>query len=241
MDLRLALMCGIDIPIPECQLVIHQPRIKEIAFIGEQDFFTGVQTLCIDKKIFVQDKALLESTNNFQIFMTIMSEKETVDKKETVQQVCALLFPEYKVMFTPRSMLLSGKGGMTTIDETNFEFIQEAIAQICCLRSGSSDQQQFNPANDKAAEIAKKLMRGRQIVAQQKGATNTSIFSQYLSTLTVGLHSMSLQDLMDLTMFQLYDLIERYMLYINWDMDIRSRLAGGKPDSQPDNWMKNIH
>ena len=138
-------------------------------------------------------------------------------------------------------MLLSGKGGMTTIDETNFEFIQEAISQICCLRSGPSDQQQFNPANDKAAEIAKKLMRGRQIVAQQKGGTNTSIFSQYLSTLTVGLHSMSLQDLRDLTMFQLYDLIERYMLYINWDMDIRSRLAGGKPDTRPDNWMKNIH
>jgi hypothetical protein len=31
-------------------------------------------------------------------------------------------------MFTPRSMLLSGKGGMTTIDETNFEFIQEAVS-----------------------------------------------------------------------------------------------------------------
>jgi len=42
-------------------------------------------------------------------------------------------------------------------------------------------------------------------------------------------------------MFQLYDLIERYNLYINWDLDIRSRLAGGKPDSRPDNWMKNIH
>ena len=46
---------------------------------------------------------------------------------------------------------------------------------------------------------------------------------------------------MDLTMFQLYDLVERYGLYVNWDIDIRSRLAGGKPDKQPDNWMKNIH
>jgi hypothetical protein len=52
---------------------------------------------------------------------------------------------------------------------------------------------------------------------------------------------MSLQDAMDLTMYQLYDLIERYMLYLSWDMDIRSRLAGAKPDSQPENWMKNIH
>ena len=241
MDLRLALMCGIDIPIPECQIVIHQPRIKEIAYIGEQDFFIGVQTLCIDKKTFIQDKALLESTNNFQIFMTIMSEKETADKKFAVQQVCTLLFPDSKVNFTPRSIILTTKNGMLTIDENNFEFLQSAITAICCLRSGPGDQQTFNPADEKAAEIARKIMRGRQIVAQQKGETNTSIFSQYLSTLTVGLNSMSLCDLMELTMYQLYDLLERYMLYVNWDMDIRSRLAGGKPDSKPDNWMKNIH
>ena len=234
-------MCGSDIPIPECQFVIHQPRIREIAYLGEQDFFTGVQTLCIDKKMMIQDKALLDTTNNFQIFMTIVSEKETVDKKEAVQQVCTLLFPDCKTIFTPRSMILQSKSGMITIDENNFEPMQQMVTQICCLRSGPGDQQSFNPANEKAAEIARKLMRGRQIVAEQKGETNTSIFSQYLSTLTVGLHSMSLQDLMDLTMFQLYDLIERYMLYINWDMDIRSRLAGGKPDSKPDNWMKNIH
>jgi hypothetical protein len=52
---------------------------------------------------------------------------------------------------------------------------------------------------------------------------------------------MSLKDCLNLTMYQLYDLVERYMLYVNWDIDLRSRLAGGKPDSKPDNWMKIIH
>jgi hypothetical protein len=42
---------------------------------------------------------------------------------------------------------------------------------------------------------------------------------------------MSLEDCMNLTMYQLYDLVERYMLYVNWDMDIRCRLAGGKPEN----------
>ena len=240
MDIRLALMCGIDIPVPECQITVHQPRIQEIALLGEKDFFIGVSTFCVNKNM-LQDKGLLGNTNNFQIFMTIMSEEETADKKLAVQQVATLFFPEYKINFTPRSIIFSGKGGMITVDENNFEPLQDALTAICCLRSGPGDQQSFNPANDKAAEIARKLMRGRQIVAEQKGETNTSIFSQYLSILTVGLQSMSLQDMMNLTIFQLYDLIERYMLYINWDMDIRSRLAGAKPDSKPDNWMKNIH
>ena len=241
MDIRLALMCGTDIPIPECQLTIHQPRIKEIALIGEADFFAGIQCLCLNKSMFVQDESLLETTNNFQIFMTVMSEKEAIDKKIAVQQVCTILFPTMKLNFTPRSMILMGDGHTITIDENNFEFLQSALSSICCLKTGPMDQQNFNPVNAEAKRIADKLMRGRQRVAAQKGESNTSLFTQYLSTLTVGLHSMSLADAMDLTMFQLYDLVERYMLYLNWDMDIRSRLAGAKPDSQPENWMKNIH
>ena len=241
MDTRLTLMCGTDYPVPECQLVIHQPRIKEISLIGESDFFSGIQCLCLNKSMFVKDESLLANTNNFQIFMTIMSEKEAADKKFAVQQVCTLLFPKHRVMFTPRSVLLSGEGSSVMIDENNFEFLQKALTDICCLKTGPMDQQSFNPANNKAREIAEKLMRGRQRVAAQKGENNISIFSQYLSILTVGLGSMSLQDAMDLTMFQLYDLVERYMLYINWDMDVRCRLAGGKPENQPDNWMKNIH
>ena len=241
MDIRLALMCGTDIPVPECQLVVHQPRIKEIALIGETDFFTGIQCLCLNKNILVQDESVLTNTNNFQIFMTIMSEKQTADKKMAVQSVFTILFPNYRVMFTPRSLILSKDGQTFQIDENNFEYLQSAISSICCLKNGPMDQQTFNPVDAKAKEIAEKLMRGRQRVAAQKGENNSSIFSQYLSTITVGLASMSLQNTMDLTIYQLYDLVERYMLYINWDIDIRSRLAGAKPETQPENWMKNIH
>lgn len=241
MDKRLALMCGTDIPVPECQIFIHQPTIKEIALIGESDFFSGIQCLCLNKSMFVKDERDLANITNFQIFMTIMSEKEAADKKFSVQQVCTLLFPKYKVSFTPRSIMIMGGEQPIMIDENNFEFLQAAITDICCLKTGPMDQQAFNPSDAKAREIAEKLMRGRSRVAAQKGETNVSIFSQYLSIITVGLNSMSLQNAMDLTMFQLYDLVERYMLYINWDMDIRSRLAGAKPENQPDNWMKNIH
>jgi alcohol dehydrogenase YqhD (iron-dependent ADH family) len=78
------------------------------------------------------------------------------------------------------------------IDESNFEFLQAALSNICCMKTGPMDQQSFNPANAQAREIAEKLMRGRQRVAAQKGETNVSVFSQYLSILTVGLHSMSM-------------------------------------------------
>lgn len=241
MDLRLALMAGIDIPVPECQAVLHQPTVKEIAYIGNEDFFIGVQTLCLYKSMFVEDKKVLAEINNFQIFMTVMNDKNCADKKQDVIQILTLLFPGGQFLFTPRSLIITGlPNGNVTIDESNFEQLQEVLRMIFCNTSGPMDQQAFNPADDKAREIAQKLMRGRQRVAAQKGESNTCVFTQYISILTVGLR-IPPKDLLNCTMYQLYDLMERYSLYTAWDIDIRVRLAGGKPDSQPDNWMKNIH
>ena len=242
MDYRAALICGIDLPIPECQLVAHQPSISEIAFIGEADFFIGVQALCIYKSIFIEDKTLSDDITNFQIFMTIMMDKRSKKQKNAVNMVLKLCFPEYKVLITPNSLIFNKEGQSGIIvDEKNFEPLQDILRKIFCMKDGPMDQQAFNPGNAKAQEIAKKLMRGRDRIAAERGGSNSSVFSQYISILTVGLSSMSMQDLIKLTMFQLYDLIDRYNLYVKWDLDIRARLAGAKPKEESDNWMKNIH
>ena len=231
MDLSLALATGIDIPIPECQLVVHQPTIKEIGAVGEKEFFTAIQCLCISNQM---DRTDLEGVSNFQIFMTIMSDKGSSDKKNMVINTLYLLFPKYHISITPRALLFNLENENIIIDENNFSSLQEVLRQISCLNGSKGDQ--FNPGNAAAAEIARKLERGRQRVAAQKqgAGNNASVFSQYLSILSVGLH-MSLQDLSNLTVYQFYDLIDRYTLYINWDLDLRQRLAGGTPDSKPDN------
>ena len=238
-DYRLALMTGIDIPIPKLQVTIHQPTIKEISMIGEQDFFIGIQMLCIDKKIYIEDENLLADTTNFQIFTAMLNEQQMADKKQAVQQVLTLLFPQTKIIFTPRSILLNINQENIIIDEGNFEQLQDVLIQQFCLQG--SGQEQYNPKDKKAREIAQKLMKARQKVAKLKATENSgSMFTQYLSVLTIGT-SLTLKDAMELTMYQLYDLIERYSMYLNWDIDIRSRMAGAKVDKPVENWMKQIH
>lgn len=236
-------MTGVDIPIPELQIAMHQPTIKEISMLGsEQSFFSGIQVLCIDKRLLLQDKSLLENTSNFQIFMAIMNDKQTINKKEQVLQTFTLLFPKANVLFTPRSIVLKQDELISTIDEGNFEILQQLLNDAFCLQG--SGQEKFNPQGDKATEIAQKLMRARERVAKQKQqseGSGGSIFSQYISTLVIGTNTINLKDALDLTMYQLYDLVERYTLYLNWDLDIRQRLAGGTPDKPAENWMKNIH
>ena len=240
-DITLALLTGIDIPIPECQITLHQPTIKEISYIGEKQFFLGISLLCINKNAYT-GPVNLDNVSNFYIFNMMIENAESKDKKQAVLDTFTILFPKYKIFITPRSLLFNSNEETFIIDESNFEFLQKVLSQVLCLQKNG--QEEYKPANQKAKEIADKLMRGRQKVAQQqqdgKGDVSSQLV-QYLSVLTVGLNSMSLKDTMELTIYQLYDLIERYMLFINWDLDIRTRLAGGSPDKSIDNWMKAIH
>jgi len=42
-------------------------------------------------------------------------------------------------------------------------------------------------------------------------------------------------------MYQLKEVMTRLNLFVNWDLDVKSHLAGGKPDKKVDFWMKNLH
>jgi hypothetical protein len=48
---KLSLMAGTDIPVLDLQTVIHQPRVKEIALIGEEEYFLALQLLCFNRKV----------------------------------------------------------------------------------------------------------------------------------------------------------------------------------------------
>lgn len=243
MDYRLALMTGVDLPVPECQLAVHQPTILEWSHIGEEILFIGLQYLCINKNMLLQDESVLSNKSNFQIFMTVMASKEGISKKEAVGEVLKLLLPNNKCILTPRSIMIAGDAsrGSTLIDEDNFDAFQNVVAQLACLTSTlAGSQGQFNPQSPKAKEIADKLMRARQRVAAQKKDGDGSVFGRYVSILTTGL-GLPLQSVLNLTIYQIYDLMQRYNLLIEWDLNIKTRLAGGTPNSEPENWMKDIH
>lgn len=239
-DITLALMTGVDIPIIPLQATMHQPTIIEISKIGDADFFTGIQLLCLKKENFIQDKALRAQTTNFQLFIHSMNEKQLADKRACVEQALFLLFPQMRqVVFLPGSIILNFEQTTVNIDENNFEEIQNVLQKVFCL--DKNEIKDFKPKEGKATEIAEKLARARKRVAAQKADGEGNMIAKYISVLTIGVPSMTFKDCCELTFYQLQDLVERYSLYLNWDLDIRSRLAGAKGDKPVEDWMKNIH
>ena len=208
-DIDLALFTGVDIPIPACQIIIHQPSIAEISMVGEKAFLSGIQTLCVDKDQFEkEDKKDLSNTTNFQIFMTIMQEKEAKEIKEMVIEALSLVLPNTKVNMTPRALLLNYNGTNIIIDEGNFEEFQNILRQVFCLKKKEDD---FNPANAQAAKIAEKIKKGRARVAHLKGDDVGSVYARYISALAVGL-KISINELVNCTIYQINDMLERFSL-----------------------------
>ena len=104
--------------------------------------------------------------------------------------------------------MLNYNGTNIIIDEGNFEYFQEILRQVFCLKKKEED---FNPVNAQAAKIAEKIKKGKAKVAKIKGDSVGSIYARYISSLSIGLH-FPLKDLLDCTIYQINDLLERFSL-----------------------------
>ena len=179
--------------------------------------------------------------------MKILEQSEDRSKKTSVITLLNMIFPKYRAIMTNNSIIFTISGDTTAqpilVDENNFEILQSALRQILCVNNlFQGNNVVYNPKGKKAKAIAEKIMKGRQRVAEIKAKQGgNSIFLRYISILVVGLQSMNLEDCLNLNMFQLFDLMERYEAFVTWDIDLRVRLAGGKPDKPVDNWMKDLY
>ena len=245
----LLLLSGNDIPFPEAQLTIHQPTIKEIGYIGEEAFFSGCDLLDFSKNILsYEDKVRLEDKSNFEIFMSIMKDKQTMaiqSNKISAMLVLSLMFPSYQFSFSNDSIVFekeneSGEQEIYFINQDNFERFKEILVSIFCLNKHKKEEQNFNPANERARKIAEKLQKGREKVAATKGPQKISVLSRYISILTVG-ERKNMNELLSLTVYQLFDEFERFELKQAFDTYFKAKLAGAQNIEEVENWMKELH
>ena len=244
----LTLISGIDIPIPELKVNIHQPTIREIAYIGEKSFYQAAQTIAVQKKDFLgtlenvteEDKTAISEMSNFEIFLKLIEINSF--SKIHVQSLLSLLFPSFSIDIEDRFIMLVDPRAQQTvmIDSNNFEILQDIIATILCLKSGNT-KEEFNPMGERARAIAEKIKRGREKAARDRGETSkqSSFLSKYISGLGIGTQALSINIILELTLYQLLNQIERYGLYTQYEMSVKAKLAGAK-DVEDVDWLKDI-
>ena len=237
---ELLLLSGNDIPFRMGQCSIHQPRLSEIAYIGEEAFQIGSRFLLFDKdNLQLEDKSGLENQSNFHIFMSVMNNTQSAKHKTDAMMVLTLMFPNAEVKIDKDKILLQLENFESSINEYNFDEFQDIVRQMFCLDSMGGDGQ-FNPADALAKRIAEKMKKRQQKLAEMKGEQKINLFGRYVSILAVGLQ-MSMNELMNYTVYQIFNKIERFRMKQEFDIYIQAKMAGAKDMEEVKNWMEDIH
>lgn len=240
----LLLLSKNPIPFEEATIMIYNPTAKEIGMIGEDSFYTGCELLTFSKDILTeQDRNNLVNQSDFDVLMSIMTDKRQtalLKNKVCALMVLALIFPEYQIEFKPNEIQLIKEGEVHSINSNNFEKFKEILNAMFCLKGNSEESPTYNPGGDLARQIAEKFKKRQSVVAKQKGPQKIAILSRYISILAVG-QKKDMNDLLNYTVYQLFDEMRRFELKEAHDLYIRYRLAGARDLKEVDNWKQDIH
>ena len=237
-------LSGNAIPFSIARLNINQPKIKDIALLGENNFYSGVEFLKFDKDILLQeDKVHLENKSNFEVLIAIMNEQNLTIQKQKLQiiMVLALLFPEHSIEIKRQYISLVKGEEEFQINNENFEEFKKIIKHMFCLDGDKDDKSDYNPSGPMAQQIAEKLKKRHQIISQEKNQNKKiSILERYVSILAVG-ESKDMNSLLNYTVYQLFDELKRYQLKMAWDLNLKARLAGAQDLEDAEDWMQDLH
>ena len=239
----LLLLSGNDIPFPEAQVTIHQPTLKEIAYIGEEAFFTGCGFLDFSKNLLsFEDRTRLTQYDDFDIFMSIIIKPDKSTKRtiENAFLVLSLIFPLYTFEVRVDALVLKNNEEEHYINKTNFAKFKQILSSMFGLKLGG-DSETYNPEGDMATKIAEKFKQRHEklmkLAKEEMGdGKRISILNRYASILAVGTQK-NLPDLMSYTVWQIFDEFQRFQLKMQWDAYIQARMAGAQNLDEVDNWM----
>lgn len=244
------LLAGLPIPVSQANIAVRQPSVKEIIAFGEDDFlvdvgmFTNVDALVGPIK--KSGDSRLQTLSDFQILMSIIENDTSV--RRSVEGLFDLILSDYKYKMDAGGFLFSTEesagrfiGRLRPSDMDEFAKVLKEL-----FIPYGTQEEEYNPVNDRAAEIAEKLRRGRRKLNELKQKNDdgaNSLFATDISILSVGLQ-MDVNVLMNYTPFQLYDAFTRYtrkQVYDFYQKVATTPFMDVSNVDAPDNWLDSLY
>lgn len=237
---ELILQSNVDIPFAEAGITIHNPRCEEIACITEESFWSACQLINFNRnQLSAEDKRDLEDKSDFDILMTIMSDKSQTKYRNHVMMLLTLLFPEYQIHLDDGMIILIGEKSSARIDNTNYDIFKDIVVSMFNLNESEGGSGDYNPANSRAEKIAEKFRNRKKKMSGDK-PNKVAILSRYVSILAVG-ERKDKNELMQYTVWQLLDEMKRFQMYMASEFYREAIMAGAQDLEEVDNWMDDIH
>lgn len=242
-------LSGCPVRVEEANLVMTQPTVKQILNSGEDEFFYAVHILGRTDRFLRQAREgnpELARYGDFQLLLVVLQEE--AKSRRLVDNFFELVLPDYKVSLTDNTMDFYMDDRMRgRITPFSFEPFQRTVTELFISHAKTGDEEEeFNPANDQAAEIAKLLNEAREKrkrMASKGNGDVATMLGTYASVLSIGL-GIDINVLLDYTPFQLYDAFTRYFRKNASDMYMRLAMqpfADTSKLEEPEQWYSGIY
>lgn len=187
-------LSGQPVQVKSCNIAITQPKIKDIVVFGEDAFLIACNIIGHTENIINQMRegnSQLNAFNDFQILLVVLKEEDNI--RQSILNFLELICPNYEIQIKDGSIdFLITEEEQTfiagQIQPFNFNDFQQIINDLFEPKTGD-DEPEYNPANEKAAEIAEKIKQGRarknKMLNDKEG--EQSLFGRYCSILSIGM------------------------------------------------------
>lgn len=231
---------------------LYNPTITEIGekINDEDDFFFAIKLLSSSLMSFIPGD-IPQNFSDFDILFALFYEGQnndfnlfSKDKIKAIKELFLLLFKGYNISIGKEEFIFSKDKTIFILNSSNFQEFQNIIKEmfkISFLFDGEGSEQSYNPATEAARKIAEKLKKSREKITELNGKKHTTaLIENYIMIVATGL-CQNPQVLADtLTLYQLLTIFIRVKMKLEWDLDIKCRLAGGTPEEHPEQWMSII-
>ena len=240
-------LSGAQVPIEGCGVFITPPTIKAVAQFGENDFLLAVRAMSVDRAFIgpIKDSTpQFENVPDFQILLTVVNSDEKL--LDVINRFLTVVFPNYFVEVKQNMICFKeneeDKAMKGMINQFNCENFCATIKEL--FWPPQKNDKEFNPANAKAEEIARKIEAGRRKTASDAlGGENSSLFGLYASVISIGL-AVDINVIYRYTPFQLFDAFTRYMKKSEYDLFMKIKttpMMSTEGVEEPDHWATNIY
>ena len=256
---ELLLMTGEPIPLKDYSVKIHQPSIKEIALIGEDEFFQGLSIFTLDSTPLInflqslehteeEEAALIDSITDYDNLLFILQataqigDSNSVDIEGMARTIFKLVMSDHSFIFNKETsdMILMAKREdlhSIVVDREFFSQVKKVVSEIFIFDKlfGKSEKTEMSAAAQKIADkIAKSEAKIKKINGD--GGEEGSFFARIISIMGI---QKDINYLTDLTVYQLNNQFERMNLFVNSEQSWQAILAGAS-DTEMIDWYKKI-
>lgn len=244
---ELRLLSGANIPIINLQQTLRQPTLNDIALFDQKKFFYCVSMFNSSdgKKMSEQiekEKGMKMELSDYESFKQMFfSDKNNIP---LFNSFFMLLFPNLKnIVWNQYQTTIEFEKDKKILDDVIFDELKYVILKITGMDK-ITEKKLFNPANDRASEIAEKIERHRRIVAKEKanleGGKKEEDFLTNMISCMSAISGISINEIMSYTYYQLVKQYQRTLLLDSYHVQMSMSIMGGLKQEDIIDWQKNI-